>query len=122
MKIATAEKVPPRPVGAEGAEGVQIRLLISEADAAPTFYMRQFTVAPGGHTPRHGHDWEHEVYILAGQGVVWTADGEKPVAAGDCVFVAPNEEHQFRNTGDGEMKFLCLIPSRGDCGGPPGGR
>jgi quercetin dioxygenase-like cupin family protein len=122
MKIAKADEIAARPVGAEGAEGVQIRLLIHEADGAPTFYMRQFTVAPGGHTPRHEHDWEHEVYVLAGRGAVWTEDGEQPVAAGDCVFVPPDETHQFRNTGPDDLKFLCLVPRRGDCGGPPGRR
>jgi len=30
--------------------------------------------------------------------------------AGDVVFVPPDELHQFRNTGDGELRFLCLIP------------
>jgi mannose-6-phosphate isomerase-like protein (cupin superfamily) len=27
-----------------------------------------------------------------------------------AVFVPPNEVHQFRNTGSGPLKFLCLIP------------
>jgi mannose-6-phosphate isomerase-like protein (cupin superfamily) len=27
-----------------------------------------------------------------------------------AVFVPPNQLHQFRNTGSGPMKFLCLIP------------
>jgi len=110
MIIKTAEEVPAEPVEMDGASDVTIRLLIHEAEEAPNFHMRQFTLAPGGHTPRHTHDWEHEVYVLAGAGVALTPDGEKPVAAGDCIYVAPNDEHQFRNTGDGEMKFLCLVP------------
>lgn len=113
MKIKIAEEVPANPVNAPGASGVQIRLLIHEAEAAPTFHMRQFTVAAGGHTPRHSHSWEHEVFILSGQGVAVTADGQIPLTAGHCVYVAPNEEHQFRNTGAGELKFLCLVPLSG---------
>ena len=31
--------------------------------------------------------------------------------AGDVVFVKPDEVHQFRNTGDQPLKFLCLIPN-----------
>jgi len=110
MKIRKADDVPPETVQMEGAEGVQIRLLVHEAEGAPNFYMRQFDVAPGGHTPRHQHDWEHEMYVLAGRGVAVTPDGERPVAVGECIFVAPGEDHQFRNTGTEVLKFLCLVP------------
>jgi len=110
MLIRRADDVPAEPVRMDGAEGVQIRLLIHEAQGAPTFYMRQFNIAPGGQTPRHTHAWEHEVYILTGRGLAVTPDGEKPVAAGDCVYVAPNDVHQFRNPSDEELTFLCLVP------------
>ena len=92
------------------AKGVKVRWLITEETGAPNFAMRQFTVEPGGHTPQHAHPWEHEAYILAGNGVVLGEDGEEKVHPGDVVFVPQDEEHQFRNTGDEELKFLCLIP------------
>jgi len=111
MKIKKAEAIQSQPVIMEGAEGVRIRLLIHKAEGAPNFYMRQFTVAPGGNTPLHTHDWEHEVYILEGNGVVGTDGQDKPIASGDCVFVEPQELHNFRNTGSGELKFLCLVPA-----------
>ncbi len=110
MKICKADDVASAPVKLEGARDVDIRLLIHEDDGAPNFYMRQFNVAPGGHTPRHTHDWEHEVYFLAGDGAIVTADGEKPVTTGDVAYIAPNELHRIRNTGQGELKFLCLVP------------
>ena len=110
MKIRKADRVPAEPVTTEGAHGVHIRLLIARSEAAPNFYMRQFDVAPGGHTPRHSHHWEHEMYVLAGEGTAETPDGPRPVAAGDCVYVPPGEEHQFRNTGHRVLKLLCLVP------------
>lgn len=110
MKIKVAEDVPARDVDLEGAEGVQIRLLVHKDEAAPNFYMRQFDVAPAGHTPLHSHAWEHECYILAGEGTVETPEGEKPVKAGDCLYIAPEDRHQFRNTGNEPLKFLCLVP------------
>jgi len=110
MIVKLAQDVPASPVDANGAQGVHIRLLIHRADGAPNFYMRQFTIAPGGCTPRHSHAWEHEVYVLRGQGAAVSADGETPLSPGRCVFVPGGEEHQFRNTGEGEMEFLCLVP------------
>jgi quercetin dioxygenase-like cupin family protein len=115
MKIKTADNVAPAGVEGGGAEGVTIRLLIHEADDAPNFYMRQFNIAPGGHTPRHSHPWEHEVYVLAGEGEVFAPDGEKRIAAGDCVFVPGDEEHQFRGIGEAGMKMLCLVPKGAGC-------
>lgn len=92
------------------AMGVKVRWLITEETGAPNFAMRQFLVEPGGSTPRHAHPWEHEAFILSGSGVVLGEDGEKHFKPGDVIFVPPDEEHQFRNTGDEELRFLCLIP------------
>ena len=111
MKIAKADSIAAKPVKMEGAEGVTIRMLIHKVDGAPNFTMRQFDIAPGGCTPEHRHDWEHEAYVLAGSGTVLTPDGDKPITAGDCIFVAPGELHQFRAGGNDELKFLCLIPN-----------
>jgi quercetin dioxygenase-like cupin family protein len=111
MKVNHYEAVPAKPVDMEGAHGCTVRWLLGQADGTPTFAMRQFEVAPGGYTPRHSHDYEHEVFVLAGQGVVFEGDRQHRLASGDVIFVQPNEVHQFRNTGATPMKFLCLIPN-----------
>jgi quercetin dioxygenase-like cupin family protein len=111
MQVKNHTEVPANDVTMEGAAGCRVRWLVGEADQAPTFAMREFEVAPGGHTPKHFHDYEHEVYVLAGSGVVIDGDTERPLRQGDVVFVAPNDVHQFRNTGTGPMRFLCLIPN-----------
>lgn len=111
MQLKKLTEVPANEVAMEGAAGCRVRWLIGEKDNAPTFAMREFEVAPGGHTPRHFHDYEHEVYVLAGKGKIVDGDRELALAAGDVVFVAPNDVHQFRNTGSEPMRFLCLIPN-----------
>ena len=95
----------------EGALGCRVRWLIGEGDKAPTFAMREFEVEPGGHTPKHFHDYEHEVFVLEGSGVVFEGDRQHKFTAGDVIFVQPGEVHQFRNTGPDPMRFLCLIPN-----------
>jgi quercetin dioxygenase-like cupin family protein len=111
MRVINCEKVPSKVVDMEGSSNCTVRWLVSETDGAPTFAMRQFEVAPGGYTPRHFHDYEHEVFVLEGNGVVMEDAVEHPLAAGDVILVKPNEIHQFRNTGERPMKFLCLIPN-----------
>jgi quercetin dioxygenase-like cupin family protein len=110
MKVVQCQQVSTSPVESDGAEGCRMCCLIGPDDAAPSFSMRQFELAPGGHTPRHAHAHEHEVFVLEGAGVVLAGDREHPLRAGTAVFVAPNEVHQFRNTGTGPLKFLCMIP------------
>ena len=111
MRVNNVESIEQKPVDMEGATGCRVRSLLSESDGTPTFAMRQFEVAPGGHTPKHHHPYEHEVFILEGTGTVIEGDVEHPLAEGDVVFVSPGDIHQFRNTGDSPLKFLCLIPN-----------
>jgi len=111
MKVNHYEEVESQAVEMEGAVGCQVRWLVGESDGAPTFAMRQFEVAAGGHTPKHSHPYEHEVFVLEGDGVVLEDDVEHPLKTGDVIFVKPNEVHQFRNTSDRPMKFLCMVPT-----------
>jgi len=80
------------------SEGVKIRWVISEKDGAENFYMRVIEVEPGGQgPPLHDHPYEHEMYILEGQGTVVGEDGEKSFKSGDVIFIPPNEKHQLKH-------------------------
>lgn len=111
MKVNHYESVPKHPVDMEGARGCTVRWLVGQTEGAPNFAMRQFEIAPGGHTPRHYHPYEHEVFVLEGEGVVFEGDHQHSLRSGDVIFVQPNEIHQFHNTGEAVMKFLCLVPN-----------
>ena len=92
------------------AEKVKVRWLITEEMGAPNFAMRQFIVEPGGSTPKHTHQWEHEVYVLSGSGTVLGGNEESICRDGSVVYIPPNELHQFKNTSNEDSIFLCLIP------------
>ena len=111
MKVNNYQQVAQQPVEMEGSAGCSVRWLLGERDGTPNFAMRQFEVAPGGFTPRHSHPYEHEVFVLEGEGEVFEDAQPHPLRAGDVVFVKPDEVHQFRNTGGAPLKFLCLIPN-----------
>lgn len=111
MQVNHYEQVEQNAVDMQGAEGCSVRWLVGEKEGAPNFAMRQFEVTRGGHTPRHTHPYEHEVFVLEGEGVVLEGDVAHPLKAGDVVYVRPDEVHQFRNTGAGSLKFLCLVPN-----------
>lgn len=92
------------------AEGVKVRWLITKEDGAGNFAMRRFDVKPGGHTPLHRHDFEHEVFVLEGGGTLKMAGRSEPLEEGDVAFLPANIEHQFVNDRKKTLSFLCLIP------------
>ncbi len=111
MKILNYNDITPVRIDNEFARSVEGRVLIGKSDGADHFCMRIFELAPGGHTPRHTHEWEHEVFVHSGSGEVLCSDEWKPVSAGTALFIQGNELHQFRNSGKESFVFVCLIPS-----------
>ena len=96
----------------EGATKLKVRWLITKEMGAENFAMRLFEMELGGHSPYHSHIWEHEVFILEGEGVVVGEGLERKFSVGDVIFIPPKEKHQFINTGETIVKFLCLVPVR----------
>ena len=95
---------------AEGIEGVSVRWVIGKNVGAPNFAMRVFDVQPSASTPLHSHDWEHEVFVLDGQGLAVNEQRESPISRDSVVFVPPDEQHCFKNNGDEILRFICVIP------------
>ena len=120
MLIRKPDQVQAQPMTMPGAKGVTMRLMVGRTDGAPNFAMRQFHVEAGGHTPLHQHNYEHQVLILSGHGQLahGPADGDaQAVEAGDVVYIAANDLHQFRNDTGEPLRFMCLVPTQFDCGG-----
>lgn len=115
MNVKRLNEIEQKPVEIPGATKAKMRMLVGPDDGAKNFHMRQFEVEPGGYTPHHQHNYEHEILILEGQGTAKSDAGDRPLKAGDVIWVPPNEMHQFVNTGPTAFKFICLIPAPMDC-------
>ena len=94
-----------------GANGTKVRWLVSRQEGATNFYMRLFEVEPGGHTPYHSHTGEHEIFVLSGEGRLNGKPESHPLRAGVTAFVPEGEMHQFENTRDQVLRFLCIVPA-----------
>jgi len=110
MKIFHYSKIKAEEAKEEGASKLKVRWLITRDMGAPNFAMRLFEMEPGGQSPLHTHPWEHEVFILEGEGVVVGTNEARRFKPGDVIFIPPNEKHQFKNDGNKIVKFLCLVP------------
>ena len=91
-------------------EGIGIRWLVAAEDGAPNFAMRVIEIAPGVVFEPHHHPYEHEIYVLQGEGIVNGPGGEAEMKPNTVLFVPADELHGYRNTGDETLKFICVIP------------
>ncbi len=92
------------------APGVTIRWVISGQQSAANFAMRVIEVAPGGHTPYHAHPFEHQNFVLEGEGTVTIGEEVYPIEPGHVIYVPPDVMHQYTNTGGTPLRFICGIP------------
>ena len=86
----------------------QIKELTTEVTGDSNLNIKFFEMHPNGYSPLHSHPSQHQLIITDGEGSVF--DGQKTVAiqAGDVAYIAPNEPHQLKTTGDKPLKFICL--------------
>ncbi len=110
MKIIKYTDVEPQKLIKSGP-GVSIRVVIGKADDDVNFCMRIIELEPGAEIPFHTHDWEHQQFYHSGTGYA-VKNGEKvSVGPGSVVYVAPNEKHYVKNTGEMPLVFVCLVPN-----------
>ena len=96
----------------EGAKNVNMKILVGIPDGSTNIVLRHFSITSNGHTPRHRHNYEHIVKVEKNRGVFVDAEGiEHEIEQGMSLFVAPNEEHQFKNPFHEPFEFLCIIPN-----------
>lgn len=110
--VVNAASVQVEGLGKKGAEKVKVRYLVDERQGSERFALRLYTVEKGGHTPLDQHEYEHQVYVLSGQGLLKQSkengQAHRTLHAGDAVFIPSNGVHQFINERDEPFEFLCV--------------
>ncbi len=97
-------------VTVDGAKNTSKRILIGQNDGAPNFSIRMFEIEPNGNTPSHSHDFEHEIFILEGNGTLIAGENEFKISRGTAVLIPPLEEHSLVNNGKAPLCVLCMVP------------
>lgn len=117
MLIRNLKQSKLEPVQMDGVDGTRMAVMVGKDDGAPHFAMRHVEIRPGGHSPLHSHDYEHEVYVVSGTGTVLLEGQDQPIKTGDAILVPAGETHQFKGTGEEPLCFLCMVPVEQNCGG-----
>ena len=96
------------------APGIQKRNVFGPDTGWNDYVMRHFILPKGIAIPPHRHDWDHLALSLEGHGEVVVEGEHCDIEKGNWVRVPAGKEHSFRNIGDGEFTFLCIVPTHGD--------
>lgn len=64
---------------------------------------------PPGRAPDHFHEYEEVLFILRGEGRMWTEARSTPISYGSCVYLPRKQVHCVENTGTDELRLLGLF-------------
>jgi mannose-6-phosphate isomerase-like protein (cupin superfamily) len=64
---------------------------------------------PPGRAPDHFHEYEEVLFILRGEGRMWTGDANTPIGPGDCIYLPRGQVHCVENTDVGELRLLGVF-------------
>jgi len=96
------------------ALNVMKQVLVGPAQGWNGWVMRLFTLGKEGYTPRHSHPWPHINYIVSGKGSLLMDGKVSSVEPGSVAYIANDIEHQFKNLGEDDFAFICIVPAEGD--------
>jgi len=94
-------------------EKAYIQILLSPAEM-PNFAMRKLIVEKGGFIPLHSNLVEHEQYYLLGEAEIELNGEIFTVKQGDFIYMPAGSKHSYRNIGNGNFEFLCIVPNKED--------
>jgi mannose-6-phosphate isomerase-like protein (cupin superfamily) len=64
---------------------------------------------PPGRAPDHFHEYEEVLFILRGEGRMWTEARSTPISYGSCIYLPRKQVHCVENTGTDELRLLGLF-------------
>lgn len=106
MKIISYKEIEAKEV--EGVSKLKIRWLNTEGSS--NFAVRHCEIESEGYSQYHSHPWEHEIFVLEGEGSVVGSKETKPIGAGDSISIPSEEIHQIKNVSKKTLKIVCIIP------------
>ncbi len=86
--------------------GVRIAVLVKRENS-DAVSVSELEIDSGVEIPRHTHDTQLDsIYCISGEAEAFVKGKWTKVAAGDYIFVPPNDEHGIRNIGDQHLRLF----------------
>jgi len=85
-------------------------ILHPDKDALDIRYsLAHAVVLPGEASLPHRLRNAEVYYLISGVGIMYIDRADHPVRAGQTIYIPPGAEQWIRNTGTGELAFLCIV-------------
>ena len=97
---------------ARQATGQAYRQFINRGSLSAGLY----ALEAGATDPQQPHAEDEVYYVLAGRGRITVAGEERPVAAGDVIFVAAEAEHRFHDIAETLSLLVFFAPEHANLG------
>ena len=81
----------------------------AKADVQIRYSLAHAKVEPGYATKPHKLKSSEVYYILAGKGLMHIDEQSLEVTSDCAVYIPPQSVQYIENTGDSELKFLCIV-------------
>ncbi|WJW76571.1 cupin domain-containing protein [Thiohalobacter sp. IOR34] len=92
-------------------------ILLEAGELAPLTQLARVSLQPGQHTRPHRHPDMHEIFLVeSGQGQAEIDGNTLSLAAGDCLWVEPGEEHRLSNPHDHPLRLFYFGLAAGNGG------
>lgn len=113
MIVAHEKDVPATTMESREVKNAAIKALISPKEGWEGYVLRVVELGEGGYSPKHTHQWPHINYVLEGKGTLQIDGKDNAVEAGSYAYVPAGSQHQYKNTGGGTFRFICIVPQEG---------
>jgi len=114
MKVGHVRDLLGTQVNNPQVSGVVKKVLISPREGWDGYVMRLFELDSHGYTARHEHPWPHINFVVSGSGKLHIEGQDYALEAGSYAYVPGGKLHQFSNTGEDKLVFICIVPEEGD--------
>ena len=96
--------------GEIGATRVLMKQLVGKEDGAEKTALHEIRIQKGGRTSIHSHNWQHQICVTSGRGILVMEEKETPLRTGDILVVGRGESHGFEQRGAAPFVFLTVTP------------
>lgn len=95
----------------KGSEGTSIKQYFDPSNIPNgiRFSLAEFTIKKRKRSLRHKLQSSEIYYILEGSGILKINEKSFVVKKNDSVYVPPMSEQYIKNSGEGDLRFLCIV-------------
>ncbi|NBK20751.1 MAG: cupin domain-containing protein [Spirochaetia bacterium] len=114
MFVSHRDEIEKKRIESPSSNKVTKQVLVGPNQGWEDHVMRMFTLGKEGFSSRHAHPWQHIIYVVEGEGMLFMDGKDYPLKAGTTAYVPSEILHQLSQSGEEPFVFICIVPEIGD--------